>query len=246
MWCGVMLAALSSCTEEDYKVYDTSQKDSVFFEYRDDANKLIEAIEYNFNYDIADSHTIEIPVSLMGMPKDYDRTYNIVVIDDETDMVEDVNYVISDNVIKARAVNGVVKVNLLRNLDPELLTTSKTLTLSISENDQLKSVGENKFAITYSDIRPEVRPVWWTPYATMPVYSYENAQLFFDYFYRLVPVANQAIYNEIINTYGDYFVKHKTGMVSPLVYYERFLRQYVMIPLYNEHPEIDWQASPLF
>ncbi len=169
MWCGVMLAALSSCTEEDYKVYDTSQKDSVFFEYRDDANKLIEAIEYNFNYDIADSHTIEIPVSLMGMPKDYDRTYNIVVIDDETDMVEDVNYVISDNVIKARAVNGVVKVNLLRNLDPELLTTSKTLTLSISENDQLKSVGENKFAITYSDIRPEVRPVWWTPYATMPV-----------------------------------------------------------------------------
>lgn len=65
-----LATAASACTEDDYKLYDVSQKDSVFFEYRDSKNDLADEIEYAFNFDIATVHTIEIPVTLMGMPKD--------------------------------------------------------------------------------------------------------------------------------------------------------------------------------
>lgn len=241
-----MLAILSACTEEDYKLYDTTQKDSVFLQYRNDRDELVDNMEYAFNFDIAKTHTVELPISLMGMPKDYDRTISIVPVEEGTDMVEGVNYTITNNIIPANEVEGTVHINLLRDLDPEILTTRKTLVLTIAENDDLKSVGENKFTITYSDIRPDTRPLWWSTYSTLPVYSYENAQLFFDYFYRLVPQANPAIYDEMIKRYGDYFTEWKTTDVGPLAAYTRFLRQYVLIPLYNDHPELEWYSSPLF
>lgn len=241
-----MLTILSACTEEDYKLYDTTQKDSVFLEFRNEKDVLVDNTSYAFNFDIADSHTIELPVSLMGIPKDYDRTISLVPVEEGTDMVEGVNYTITNNIIPANAVNGKVHINLLRGLDPDILTTSKTLVLTITENDDLKSVGENKFTITYSDIRPDMRPTWWSPYHCMPVYSYENAQLFFDYFYRLVPQANPVTFDEIIKRYGNYFTQWDTNDVGPYVAYERFLRQYVLIPLYKEHPELEWQSSPLF
>lgn len=244
-WGAVLLATVSACTEEDYKLYDTNQKDSVFFEYRNDRNELADAIDYAFNYDIAEAHTIDIPVTLMGMPKDYDRTINIVRIEEGTTMKEGVNYTITDNVIPANAVGGTVHINLLRGNDPEILTTAKTLVLSIGENDDLKSVGDNKLTITYSDIRPDVRPLWWAAWDRLPEYSYENAQLFFDYFYRLAPEANIDVFNEIIMAYGDYFVK-ATNVKGPMVMYAGFIRNYVLIPLYHEHPEIKWQDSPLW
>lgn len=244
-WCSLLAATLGACSEEDYKLYDTTQKDSVFFEYRNDRNELTDAFDYAFNYDIADTHTVDIPVTLMGMPKDYDRTISIVRVEEGTTMKEGVNYTITDNIIPANAVAGTVHINLLRGNDPEILTTAKTLVLSIGENDDLKSVGENKFTITYSDIRPDLRPQWWTTWKALPEYSYENAQLFFEYFYRLAPEANIDVFNEIIEAYDDYFVK-ATDVKGPMVMYEGFLRNYVLIPLYNERPDITWQDSPLW
>lgn len=241
-----MTVMLSACSEDDYKLYDTTQKDSVFLQYRNEKDELVDNMEYAFNFDIVKTHTVELPVSLMGMPKDYDRTISIVPVVEGTDMVEGMNYTVTNNIIPANEVKGTIHINLLRDKDPEILTTAKTLVLTISENDDLKPVGENRFTITYSDIRPETRPIWWYPTKTLPVYSYENAQLFFEYFYRLLPEANPTIFNEMIELYGDYFTKWNTSMVAPTVTYENFLRQYVLIPLYKEHPELEWQSSPLF
>jgi len=214
-----LATAASACTEDDYKLYDVSQKDSVFFEYRDSKNDLADEIEYAFNFDIATVHTIEIPVTLMGMPKDYDRTINIEVIADKSTMTEGVNYTITDNIIAANAVSGTVKVNLLRDIDPEILTSAKTLVLTIGENDDLRSVGENSFTITYSDIRPEVRPEWWSVSSTspMPEYTFENAQLFFQYFYEYAPKADINLFNEMIDKYGDYFVRIMSAFRSTAI-----------------------------
>lgn len=245
IWCVAAATILPACTEEDYKLYDTTQKDSVFFEYRNDRNELADRIEYAFNYDIATTHTIEIPITLMGVPKDYERVVSVVPVAESTDMVEGVNYTITNNVIAANAVSGVVHINLLRDLDPDILTTAKELKITIGENDDLKSVGENSITISYSDIRPDICPDWWYQDGKRPVYSFENAQLFFDYFYRLAPEANLTIFNEMIKAYGDYFVK--AGYIrGPFTMYENFLRQFVLIPLYNEHPEIEWYESPLW
>lgn len=202
-------------------------------------------MSYNFGYDIATVYTVDIPVTLMGVPKDHDRTINVVPVAEGTTMTEGVNYTITGNTIPANAVSGTVHVNLLRDKDPGIRQEEKTLVLTIAENDDLKSVGENSMTITYSDFRVEVRPDWWTTYSCLPVYSFENAQLFFHYFYDKAPKADISIFNEMIEKYGEYFVK-ASNMQGPMAMYEPFLRNYVLIPMYNENPDISWQKSPLF
>lgn len=241
-----LLLAATACTDEDYKLYDTTQKDSVFFEYRNDKNELDDEVSFNFGFDPSDVRTIEIPVTLMGMPKDHDRTISIVPVAEDTDMKEGVNYTITDNVLPANAVGATVKINLLRDKDPEILTKSKTVVLTIAENDDLKSVGENSMKITYSDIRPEDgnTPSWWSRWSPLPVYSFENAQLFFTYFHKEAPKANKDLYEEMVKRYGAYFEK-AVSMQGPFAMYDAFLQHYVLIPLYNDHPDIGWQSSPL-
>lgn len=242
LWCAAFTLAAASCTDEDYKAYDTAQKDSVFFEYRNASDELVDSVKYDFNYDIATVHTIDIPVTLMGMPKDYDRTISILTVADSTNMTEGIHYTISDNIIPAGKVSGTVHVNLLRDKDPEILQASKRLYLTIGENDDLKSVGENYFSIRYSDIRPTTRPAWWSSWYILG-YSFESAQLFFQYFYELAPKADINLYNEMIETYDHYFVKG-TSVRGPLVMYENFIKNYVLIPLYRDHPELPWSKSP--
>lgn len=243
--CAPLVIAFMGCTEDDYKLYDTTQKDSVFFEYRNANDELVDEVSYNFGYDIATVYTVDIPVTLMGVPKDHDRTINVVPVAEGTTMTEGVNYTITGNTIPANAVSGTVHVNLLRDKDPGIRQEEKTLVLTIAENDDLKSVGENSMTITYSDFRVEVRPDWWTTYSCLPVYSFENAQLFFHYFYDKAPKADISIFNEMIEKYGEYFVK-ASKMQGPMAMYEPFLRNYVLIPMYNENPDISWQKSPLF
>ncbi|MCM1076175.1 MAG: DUF4843 domain-containing protein [Bacteroides sp.] len=257
---GVLAAVFAtSCTEDDYKLYDTTQKDSVFFEYRNTSNELVDEIEYNYNYDIATVHTIEIPVTLMGVPKDYDRTIEVIQLTEPLKkenpiegqdslvyrpMTEGINFTLTDNIIPAGEVGGTIRINLLRDKDPEILTEQKSLILTIGENDDLRSVGENKIIILYSDIRPSVRPDWWPDYRPLPIYSFENAQWFFQYFYDRAPKADINLYNEMISRYGDYFVNaQRVG--GPFAYYSDFLRNYVLIPLYKEHPEIGWDETNL-
>lgn len=45
----VLAASMAACTNEDYPLYDTGQKDSVFFEYVDAKNNPATSIEYAFN-----------------------------------------------------------------------------------------------------------------------------------------------------------------------------------------------------
>ena len=66
----VCALGIMACTNEDYKLYDVAQKDAVFFEYIDDKEEIVDSVDYVFDYNIAETHTIEVPVRLMGMPVD--------------------------------------------------------------------------------------------------------------------------------------------------------------------------------
>ena len=134
----VLTLMVCACSEEDYKLYDTSQKDSVFFEYRNTKNAVDSTVLFVFNYDIATEHVVEIPITLMGMPADHDRKVQLVAVENATDMTEGTNYVIEDAVLPANTVKAKVKVRLLRNLDQRLLTDTLHLQLEIVENEDLK------------------------------------------------------------------------------------------------------------
>lgn len=239
-----MALLLASC-EDDYKLYDTTQTDSVFFNYLNDSQTTDSVITYSFDYDIAQSHVVEIPVSLMGIPKAAARSIDLKVIADSTDMVEGVNYTIERAEMAANEVSDTVKIKLLRDKDSEILTKEKKLRIAIVANDDLRPTGQSTFTIKYSDIRPG-RPKWWTTWDALPVYSYENAQLFFKYFYELAPKANKDVFDEMIKVYGEYFVKAKDmDQGGPMAFYDAFLAKYVLIPMYKDtKDQIQWQSVP--
>lgn len=239
------VALLTSCSEQEYKLYDTKQTDAVFFDYKNANGDAADSVNYAFNYDIANTHTLELPVTLMGMPADHDRQITIKPVADSTDMVENVNYTIEGAILPANSVKGTIKVNLLRDKDAEIKTKAKRLVLRIEDGNDLRCVGKNIFRIIYSDIRPTKRPSWWTTTSDLPTYSFEAAQIFFKYFYERAPKANADIYNEIISRYGHYFVKARQSQ-GPMSMYDAFLKMYVLIPMYKDHPDLQWQDIPQF
>ena len=245
MLATLAVALLMVSCEDDYKLYDTNQTDSVFFNYLNEKQTADSVITYSFDYDIAQSHIIDIPVSLMGIPKAEARRIELEVVKDSTDMVEGVNYTIERAEMAANEVSDTIKIKLLRDKDSEILTKEKKLRIAIVANGELRPTGQNTFTIKYSDIHPD-RPKWWATFNPLPVYSYENAQLFFMYFYELAPKANKAVFDELITKYGDYFIKAKDmEQGGPMAFYDAFLAKYVLIPMYNDTKDvIEWQEVP--
>lgn len=245
MLATLAVALLMVSCEDDYKLYDTNQTDSVFFNYLNENQTADSVITYSFDYDIAQSHIIDIPVSLMGIPKAEARRIELEVVKDSTDMVEGVNYTIERAEMAANEVSDTIKIKLLRDKDSEILTKEKKLRIAIVANGELRPTGQNTFTIKYSDIHPD-RPKWWATFNPLPVYSYENAQLFFKYFYELAPKANKAVFDELITKYGDYFIKAKDmEQGGPMEFYDAFLAKYVLIPMYNDTKDvIEWQEVP--
>lgn len=245
MLATLAVALLMVSCEDDYKLYDTNQTDSVFFNYLNEKLTADSVITYSFDYDIAQSHIIDIPVSLMGIPKAEARRIELEVVKDSTDMVEGVNYTIERAEMAANEVSDTIKIKLLRDKDSEILTKEKKLRIAIVANGELRPTGQNTFTIKYSDIHPD-RPMWWATFNPLPVYTYENAQLFFKYFYELAPKANKAVFDELITKYGDYFIKAKDmEQGGPMAFYDAFLVKYVLIPMYNDTKDvIEWQDVP--
>ena len=239
----LLVAAMAcACSENEYKVYDTTQKDSVFYDYYNSKNQPDSVFDYAFAFNIADHYTVTIPVSVMGSIKDYDRTVDVRIDPDSSTMAEGTNFRVAEAKVPAGSSEGVVKIDLLRGKDPRILQGEVKGRFIIGENDDLRSVKGSAFTITYSDVLPE-RPIWLLTYGTWPVYSYENYQLWFDYFHRLGPEADVDVYNEIVTTYGSYF-ENATNIQGPLTMYEMFLRNYVSIPLHRDHPEIEFISNP--
>lgn len=233
------ILALAAC-DDDYLLYDTSQADSVFFNYVNSSEEADSAVAYNFGFETTRRHVVDIPVALMGMPRGVSRAIALRVVADSTSMTEGVNFVFERHELAANAIADTVKVALLRDGDPEIQTTPKRLRIEIVANDDLRPTGRRAFDISYSDIRPAASPSWWLSWAPLPTYTFENAQLFFEYFYRLAPEANGELFREIVERYGDYFV-NATDSQGPLTRYDAFLTRYVLIPMYDDtHDQITW------
>ena len=71
----LLCIAGTACTNEDYQLYDTTQKDSAFIEYINDKDEIATSVSYSFGFDIATEYVVELPVKLMGMTSDKARTF---------------------------------------------------------------------------------------------------------------------------------------------------------------------------
>ena len=53
----LLCIAGTACTNEDYQLYDTTQKDSAFIEYINDKDEIATSVSYSFGFDIATCKT---------------------------------------------------------------------------------------------------------------------------------------------------------------------------------------------
>lgn len=231
------LTAFAACEDTDYQLYDTDQKDSAYIEYIDDNDQEATSVNYSFGFDTRTTYTVELPVKLMGMTSDRDRSFTLEVAEGTT-MQEGVHYEIDHDAMRipAGGVESIVTITLLRENDPLLREQEFTLNLKLVPSDDLDVVGTNTFSVTYSDIHPTVAPEWWAAgisafSSSICLYRYETAVKFFELFYAMEEV-NPTVVHEMTDRYGDYFV-NATSMQGPLVMYTGFLNKYVLSPLWD-------------
>ena len=143
----ITLAAFTACSEEDYKVYDTTQTDNIFFSYFNEKNQADSIISYNFGFDIANEHIVEIPVTLMGMPSEKDRTIGLKAVSDSTEMAEGTHYIIDRALLRAGRIDDTIRVKLLRPDDEKFRTEALRLYLEIEPTSDLSITGQKTFTI---------------------------------------------------------------------------------------------------
>lgn len=233
----VCLLGLAACEDTDYQLYDTTQKDATFIQYIDENDEIVTSLSYSFGFDIATEYSIDVPVRLMGMTSDKDRTFSLEAAEGST-MKEGVHYRIDHDAmyIPANQVENKVRVTLLRDNDPLLQEKEFVLKLKLKESVDLGVVGQDTFKIVFSDIRPENAPSWWVSWG-MPTYRFDVAQKFFELFYAMEEV-NPAVVHEMTDRYGDYFV-NATSMQGPIIMYSSFLNKFVLLPLWEYYEEHD-------
>ena len=233
--CLSLLLLMTGCNNEDYPVYDTDQKDAVYIAYEGDQAET-DSIHYEYGFNLLTEVTLKIPVKLMGMPVGRDRVFGVNVVDSATTMTKNLHYSINESrlILPANQLEGTIEVTLYRGKDPKLSDTTYVISLELAETEDLKPVqGISFFQITYSDKRPG-KPNWWTDW-DLKDYNFEVAQWFFHYFY-LTEETNPSIFKELINRYGDYFVKAGNSQ-GPLDMYHNFFAKYVLTPLYEKYKD---------
>lgn len=233
--CLSLFLLMTGCNNEDYPVYDINQKDAVYIAYEGEQTKN-DSIHYEYGFQLLTQVTLKIPVKLMGMPTDRNRTFGIKVIEEQTTMTKGVHYSIDESKLRlsANQLEGAIEITLYRDKDPELTDSTYVISLELQETEDLKAVqGISFFQITYTDKRSS-RPAWWID-RNLGAYNFEVAQWFFHYFY-LTEESNSAVFHEIINRYGEYFVDASTRM-GPLTVYENFFNKYVLKPLYEHYKD---------
>ncbi len=238
----IILMAYTSCKKNDYILYDTSQKDAIFFEW-DQSN---DSINFNFGfYTITDS-TFKIQVNLMGMPKDSPRTINISLYNEkyateDVPAASDSYFEIPETVtLEADSIRAWIPVKILRHADLE--TKRVILTINIEESEDFRIAGYSEYTITFDDLEPDM-PAWWSTYS-LGYFSKFKGQLFFTYF-KEMEQENPYLYNLIVSQWGEFIDRKPPGQSSwaTSVYYDAFT-VYVYYKMYQyslEHPELDLQ-----
>jgi len=235
------LSILGSCEKENYLLYDTTQQDGVYLDYTADTDSVF----YNFGFESKTQDVIELNVNLMGVPKDYDRTFNVTTCNDRYagngfKAAKDKYFSVPSSVVlPAGAVTTVIPVTLIRDAELSYSENRSILTIELADSDDLAVRGQKEYTITFDDILPS-RPAWWGTYK-YGAFTKVKAQKFYELFWATESTQSY-FYDKIVERWGREMTKTpNSGQNSPLTVYSMFFKKYVDIPWYNyfvEHPEL--------
>jgi hypothetical protein len=175
---GILLVTFSflSCTKQEIPTFDAAA--AVNFGKIDNAN----SVTYSFMANPEDDYIQEIPVVIMGDTANYDRSFEVQVVNDSNTTASPAQYKILGGVVKAGEITGTLSVQLFKSPELDNSTVSLKLKLVNSEDFKAGNVETSDFIIR------------WTNKVVVPSWSY------FRYFFT--SVASTAAYRLIVQTTG--------------------------------------------
>lgn len=200
--CLSLLFLLTNCKENnDLFTYDTS-KAFIYFDLKYSAingnittTKGVDSLEFSFvNVDlVTDEYVLNIPVKISGLAVDYDRSYSISVVDDESTL-ETQNFKIVKSLIQKGKYTDTLKIEFKKH--EELKIKKKRLTVRFEANDnfELGYFNNQKMKIDVSNIL--MRPTWWNTW--QPVfgnYSQEKYQVWVKLYHEKADGTQNYLFN---------------------------------------------------
>ena len=166
----LLLGFLTSCEQEDI----------MSFEAEPAVNFTQTTQTYSFLANPEDLKIIEIPVRIMGNAVDYERNFNVEVIE-ETNVPEG-SYEIVGGYVEAGEFEGVLEVKVFNAPALENSEASITLELTSSEDFNAGNIGSRQYILN------------WTDQVVVPAWTY------YRYFFTAVP--SPAAYRAIVESTG--------------------------------------------
>ena len=238
-WWIVLGIVLFSACSRDYLRYDTDQKDGIYWAWKGDSTMMSFSTTY-----LVDSMAMEIPIYVMGMPRDYDRKVSVVRVDSLTTGEEGIHYVLkSEAIVKAGEVKTYLPLTLYRNRDPEISFKQVSVGFRLEENDDFQLVpgmgGSAPFKVILLLMKTST-PMWWTN-TYLGDFSEELYKAFMNQFARL-ETTSPTIYESLVAYAGQ----DLSGWNAMYIWsnYEYVMVKYIVHPLYdyyqeNPHPDVN-------
>ena len=139
---------LNACQEEKIMTYDTS---------RAAVNFASSSVAYTFLANPENEYVQEIEVNIIGDSVDYDRTFNVEIVDSLTTATTD-QYEILGGIVKAGEFKGTLSVKLYNS--EALKTTALKIGFKIVDSDDFYAgnIESNQFTLSFSN--KVVVPTW--------------------------------------------------------------------------------------
>lgn len=223
----VFAGTFASCSQDDYKVFDSS-----------DAGIYYAVEEFSYSFGISattvTSRVLEIPVLIMGATSDKERTFGVTVVDSLTNAVEGKHFELpSSFVIGAGSVEGIVPLEVLRG---ELGEEEWTVTLLLVANENFTPVEMLPIRLKVGFNNIVSKPNWkdWSGSAYWPTSQLGNWDptiyvLFIEYFNKMAETA-PSTYRNLVDLYGENLENINEGWPWD---YDYSLKKYILTPMYD-------------
>jgi len=176
-------------------------------------NFVNDSLQYSFIQEVSNEYTLEVPVAILGSTTDYDRYFEVEILDDEETTATSDLYEIVEGIVPAGEYTG----NLFVKLKNAPILDDISVSIHIS------SISSNDFVI--GNTSTNTTKIIWTNKIVIPAWTY------FRYFFTSYP--SSAAYRAFLASTGltdftldDYRALGPTGAQAKGKAFGDYIRQY--------------------
>ncbi|MEG2556422.1 MAG: DUF4843 domain-containing protein [Odoribacter sp.] len=235
-WIYLILGLLfTACEETNYPTFETTFT-GIYFPK--------DSIRYSFGITplATTNYTMELPIKIMGVPVNRERTFKVIIVPNKTTAQADVHYKMpTECVIKADSINGILPLEVFRKELGDSLNWQVSFKLQeTTDFVPVHSAGDQVVATFNNVVEP---PAWkdWQGNPTWPDFKLGPWNPFvwvkFIEYFRQMEQTVPATYRAIVKTCGPNLENVQFGWLWD---YDYTMTKYILIPLYNffqQHPE---------